>query len=672
MKFKYIKSLVMMFIASQIAVISSCNYLDVSGYFDDTLKYDSVFTSRIYLEKYLWGMANELPDPTAIFGNDVTPGETATDEIFTLNHYNLFHGKALTLGLVSSSNLQGMNSWTPAYKTIRKCNEIISRIGECRDLTPIQRSEFIGYCHFFRAYAYTLILMNYGPAVIVGDEVMSNNESSEYYSRARATYDETVDYICDEFEEAAKFIPADVDIANYGRPTQGVAYAMIARVRLHAASPSFNGGPSATRYFSTWTRSTDGAQYVSQTYDERKWALAAAACKRVIDMNRYKLHTVEKVLAENATAGDATPTLPDNVSDAPFPAGAGDIDPLRSYSNMFNGTTYPVQNREFIWGTYSGSITEFTRQSFPLFMGGYNSMCIPQKVIDAYRMRDGKSIEEATDGKYAYSETGNCRMQENFSGYRVLRGTFNMYVNREMRFYACVGYSGAFWPATSCNNNNFRNQTISYINGANAGMDKSFQNPLDYCVTGYVVKKYIHPEDNWYNGDGSTRIQKTFPIIRYAEILLSYAEAVNHLSNTHTVELPSGHNYTLSRGANMQEAVDGFNMVRYRSGLPGLEPEEYTSEEIFEPIIRRERFIEFFAEGRRYYDLRRWGTLEEEESFPIEGMNVETNKSTEFFARTVVNHADYRNRVCDRKMVFLPIDYNEIKKSPLVDQNPGW
>ena len=95
------------------------------------------------------------------------------------------------------------------------------------------------------------------------------------------------------------------------------------------------------------------------------------------------------------------------------------------------------------------------------------------------------------------------------------------------------------------------------------------------------------------------------------------------------------------------------------------------SVETFDAQIRHERFVEFFAEGRRYYDLRRWGTLEAEESEPITGMNVES-VANGYFARTVVNHADFRNRVCDKKMVFLPIHRDELRKSRLLDQNPGW
>lgn len=666
-----LRNLLWLTLLAMLVMTTACeDFLDVDEYFDDTLKYDSVFVSRQNLERYLWGAAGQLPDESAIFGNDVLPGETGTDEIFTLMTESLFHGKALTLGLVSSSNLRGMNAWDPCYRVIRKANTILARNNECKDLTALQRSELVGYAHFLRGYAYYMIMMSYGPAVILGDDVLDTNRDADYYERGRATFDETVDYICEELETAAKYIPDDVPIATFGRPTKGAAYAIIARVRLHAASPAFNGGAAARRYFGSWTRSTDGVQYVSQTYDEHKWALAAAACKRVMDMRRYQLHTVERVTSATGDVTDVTATLPANVSDADFPYGAGNIDPLKSYANMFNGTTYPVQNKELIWGKTSGSIQEFTRQSFPIFMGGYNGMCLPQKVIDEYRMEDGKSIEQAR-AVGEYSETGVSRVLRYFSGYRVLRGTNNMYVNREMRFYACVGYNGCYWPATSCSNQNFRQQTIYYYFGANAGRDKAVQEPRNQCITGYVLKKYIHPEDNWYNGDGSTRTSKTFPIIRYAEILLSYAEAVNHLSSTHTVTMESGETYTLSRSSNLEEAVFAMNQVRFRSGMPAVSEDESGSEDSFDAAIRHERFIEFMAEGRRFYDVRRWGILEEVESEPITGMNVESDASN-YYVRTIVNHSDYRNRTCDRKMVLLPLERNEVRKSRALDQNPGW
>lgn len=569
-------------------------FLSVDKYFDDTLKYDSVFANRVNLEKYLWGTAGELPDESKIFGNDETPGITAADDIFTLMGYDLFHGKALTLGLVSAANTQGLGVWSTCYKVIRKANLILNRMDECTNITPLQKQELLGYTHFLRGYAYYYILMNYGPAVLLGDEVLETNEEAEYYDRARATYDETVEYICSELEIAAKYIPADVSVVNYGRPSKGAAYAIIARVRLQAASPAFNGGTAAYRYFGNWKRGTDGVQYVSQTYDERKWALAAAAAKRVMDMDggqRYTLHTV----GASSSGAYVTPELPEGVPTETFPNGAGGIDPLKSYTDMFNGETYSTQNKELIWARNSGEVAEYTRQSFPAVMGGYSGMCLTQKLVDAYKTRNGKTIQEAAPDEY--SEEGNTTRVQTFSGYRLNRGTYNMYSNREMRFYACVGFSGCYWPGTSCSNSGSFNLTVNYYMNGNAGKNMATGDHKDrnYAVTGYVLKKYIHPSDNWYNGNGSARVAKAFPIIRYAEILLSYAEAINHLNSTHTVTMESGETYELSRAGNLQDMITAFNMIRYRAGLPGLRAQDYATEEDMDAQIVTERMVEFWV-----------------------------------------------------------------------------
>ena len=51
-----------------------------------------------------------------------------------------------------------------------------------------------------------------------------------------------------------------------------------------------------------------------------------------------------------------------------------------------------------------------------------------------------------------------------------------------------------------------------------------------------MIKKFIHPADAW-GGTNARVMEKGFPIIRYAEILLSYAEALNNLTTSHSIEI---------------------------------------------------------------------------------------------------------------------------------------
>lgn len=240
-----------------IVLLGSCNYLDVDQYFDDTLKFDSVFTQKRYFEAYLWGAAGQLPDESRIFGHEYAPGITAGDDIFTVMSSDIFRGSAFALGYVNPDNLRGMNVWSDMYKVIRKANLMLARMDECQDMTALDRRNYTGYIHFLRGYAYYHILMTCGPAILVGDEIFESNLDGPAYNTYRATYDETVEYICSELETAAAYLPLKASIAQFERPTKGAAYALIARLRLHAASPLFNGTihcPSLLRQLETYLR----------------------------------------------------------------------------------------------------------------------------------------------------------------------------------------------------------------------------------------------------------------------------------------------------------------------------------------------------------------------------------------------------------------------------------
>lgn len=657
---RYLKHLIIVAFIALYCSMSSCNYLNVDDYFMDTLGYDSIFQNKLNLQQYLWGTAAFFYDEGAIWGSTYTPGVVGSDEAFTMWDHDEYPGTQFVLGNINPDNLMSMNVWPQMYKIIRKTNLIFQRIDECKDLTTLEEREILGYAHFMRAYAYYHILMNFGPVVLIGDETLETNEKPEYYNRERATYDESVDYICDELELAAKYIPLTVSMGQFGRPTRGAAYGLIARLRLQQASPLFNGGAAAKTHFASWKRTVDGVDYVSQQYDEKKWAVAAAAAKRVIDMGVYELYTVKR--------DSTTMPLPKNVPSGDFPNGAGNIDPFKSYSDMFTGEALSQKNTEFVWGRISSNVRNYTRHAFPIDnLGGWNGMAIPQKIVDAYYMVDGRDINNSSE-EYPYSEIGFSSEKQSFSGYQLNNGVYNMYMNREMRFYASIGFSECFWPCLSTSESGRRNQTITYFKGGNSGKDRTNSDIRNYPITGYVIKKFIHKDDAWAGNDAET-LEKPFPIIRYAEILLSYVEALNNLTGGHTITDAEGNSQTFTRDVN--EMAKYFNMIRYRAGLPGLTSTELSSPDQMFDLIVRERMIEFLHENRRFYDVRRWGIYEEVDKEPIVGMDTESRKDG-YYERTVVNHPIARNRKVERKMVWLPISRQEIRKVPKMDQNPGW
>lgn len=644
---------------------TSCRkYLVVDDYFGDELKLDSVFAQSRHVKAYLWGTAGMFPDEGNILLNSHTPGPFATDEGFTAFSTSPgYNGIRFVLGEINASNLFTLNTWGNYYKIIRKCNTIVSRIDEAKDMKNEDRFYILAHARFMRAYAYYNILVDFGPPILLGDEIIESNAALKDYDRPRSTYDEAVEYICSELETAAKFLPSSIPLVEFGLPTKGAAYGLIARIRLIHASPLYNGGQAARSYFGAWRRKSDGKQYVSQTYDEKRWAVAAAAARRLIENSvagTFRLHTVP--------SDSETPALPEGVTSDPnyyqeWPNGAKGIDHYRSYSEMFNGEAVIPVNSEYIWARRSGATVNNTRMSFPEKLEGYNGNSITQKVIDAYTTIDGRDINNSSSA-YPYTETGFTNATKVFSGYRLNAGISNMYANREARFYASIGFSGAFWPMTSSTSSGYYNQTIEYYFDSPNGKG-SISSKTDYPITGYVLKKFIHPTDAW-GGTNARRMDKAFPTIRYAEILLSYAEALNNLTGSHTIEL-DGETHTYSR--DMNEIKKAFNQIRYRAGIPGITGNEDAS--TFQRLLEKERMIEFLFENRRYYDVRRWGIMEDVESEPIRGMNVDGSKEV-FFTKSIPNTSRIGARIVNKRLALLPLPLNEVRLLPSLDQNPGW
>ena len=651
-----------------ILTLSSCDFLNVVDSFEESLKYDSIFTAKRHLERYVWTIPTMFPDEGYKFDK---LGSFACDEAFSI-HTSDYPALLHVQGFVTPTAISsGFNVWNNMYIVIRRTNTILANMHLTTDLIGRERDELTGYVLFMRAYAYYRLAMHYGPVVILGDDIMETNAEMDYYDKARATFDETVDYICGEFERAAALMPGpdQISAGMFGRPSNGSALGLSARLRLIQASPLWNGGLAARRTYGTWKRTTDQVNYVSQTYDEKKWAEAAAVCKRIINTNRYHLHTFE--LKENS------PVLPDNVPMDIFPNGAGGIDVFRSLTDLFNGESPFARNPEYLWAQRSGGLETYTRHSFPYQEhNGFGTVSVTQKMIDAFRMADGQPIENSS-ADYPYLTDGFSLRSDpiEFSGYTLMTNIHKMYENRELRFYAFIGFSGSHWPNLSSTNSAKRNVQFWYNASGNAGKNSGLTLIYNINTTGYTLRKFVHPEDHWgapgqtTDYENARRMPKAYPIIRYAEILLAYVESMNNLTTTHTIQGSDGNTYTMSRDVNEMRYY--FNMVRYRAGLPGLTDAELASAETMQDIIERERMVELLHENARFWDVRRWGKYESTEREPIMGMDMDAD-GFEYYNIVPVNQPIARNRVVDSRLILLPISLDEVRKSPSLDQNPGY
>ena len=240
------------------------------------------------------------------------------------------------------------------------------------------------------------------------------------------------------------------------------------------------------------------------------------------------------------------------------------------------------------------------------------------------------------------------------------------YANREPRFYASVAYSGYIWPCTSATvDASYQNQQIFYYRGETNGRTNGNER---FVPTGIGICKYYHPSDCGVGG--GTISQKMDVAMRYADILLMYAEALNNLTSSFQVaSWDNTTTYTISR--DIEEMRRGVKPVRMRAGVPDYDAAVYADPTRFFEAIVHERQVEFFNENQRFYDLRRWKLAEKYEAAPIMGCNtfMDRNNRSEFY--NVVRVPDMQNTFT-RKMYFWPIQYDELKRNVNMTQAPGW
>lgn len=156
-----------------------------------------------------------------------------------------------------------------------------------------------------------------------------------------------------------------------------------------------------------------------------------------------------------------------------------------------------------------------------------------------------------------------------------------------------------------------------------------------------------------------------YPVIRYAEILLNYAEAV----------------YELNGAISDDDLNKSLNLVRLRSNpkMPVLSKTLVEKNGLdMREEIRRERTVELVLEGFRIDDLKRWNTAKEE--MPMDQLGVKytgTWFETNWSKMTMTVNSDgfivlYSGRVWEEKNYLYPLPSDQLQLNPNLGQNPGW
>lgn len=608
------KYLLLLFAGTLSVVLASCSkYLDKKP--DNLLTEDQIWQTRANAEGYLYNIYSYVYSTDG--GDFASMG--ASDE------------SSVSLGTVDVRQMVSGNwsvasgyfsYWASSYAAIRKSfvfQENIDKV-PTNQLSDDLKAQYKGENLFLRGYYYWLILRQYGPFVKLPGLLSQNDDFNQY---SRAPFDTCAAYIMELMDQAAANLPAVwTSSSNNGRPTKGTCLAIKAKVAQLAASPLWNGNSNFANF-----KNADGTALAPESYSVDKWRTAAAAAKAVIDGGNYKLFT-------NLDNGGTT------------------FDPYRSVRDLF----LTNWNSEIIFANVSWLRWGYTKCVSP-GPGGYNLYNATQNLVDAFYMNNGRSIDDPASN---YVETGFAPSNSTNSwGHR--KNDWNMYANREPRFYAYIQYNGRpVLPAPTVDDKNYyssdaningEGRTEFYYNGKSGQRSAGSAN-----ITGYLPLKRVSPNDNIRND--ATSYQAPYILLRYAEILLDYVEALNE--------------YDPGNG----DIITYLNMVRTRAGLPGIEtvyPEAVGNQELMRKYILKEREVELCFEADRYFTLTRRLMLGNAENRAIYGMNVGANDNglgfsfTGFYTRTL-----FQQRFWDNKMYLFPINQGDIERDRALVQNPGW
>lgn len=419
-------------------------------------------------------------------------------------------------------------TWADLYSNIRRCNVFLDEIQNA----TFEKDSYIGEVKFLRAWLYHMLASLYGGVPIISKAYKLTDD----FSAPRDSYENVINFIVSECDEAAALLPDVQTGENVGRVTKGAALALKARVLLYAASDLHN-----TAVFPGYSN----PELVGYTGGDRisRWQAAKAAAKAVIDLNLYSLYK-------------ANPSPTDDIA--------------KDYSDIF----VKKETEEDIWVRFETPNTTGGDQNLAILNGpnGYDeegNNAPSGNLVDAFEMKDGTPFN--------WSNPAQAQLP---------------YTDREPRFYANILFEGAKWqtrPAFSIGLDPVGIVHVGYYETWDAANNKivvvpgidsrnSPYNPSNSGQTLYLCRKLVDESVPPTYDPGKWQAV-SWHYFRYAEILLNYAEACIELGED-------------------EEARTYINMVRKRAGLPGLTESgaalraRYRNERRIELMYEDQRFFD--------------------------------------------------------------------------------
>ena len=611
--------------------LTSCSdFLDKEP--DTELTIDQVFQQKNLQERWLSHCYSSIPDPyfhaTKNSGVDILGDDLSPSERWQQWGWNVI--PFLSGNWNTQSSWDGPCHWATAAKRIRNCLIFQQRATAVPEegLSSSEVALMKAEARFLVAYYSWMMLKTYGPFCFNPTEIVPTEFNLADLMVGQTPMPEIVEWIDKELLELSEILPASYSSSNkYGRATSIMCLAVRARMLLFVASPLVNGNED---YYDCVDREGNHLYYTSK--DDNMWKRAADASKLLIDKAHEAGHELYYEYDKD-----------------------GNIDPFLSCQNLFLPSV-ATNCKEILFARPSCDYGEYEKHSTSTGMSGNGGLGVTQRYVDAFFMKNGLRKDDDGSGyvENGFSTEDDIRNTSWPSGEPTgdankkniaHKGTFNMYVNREPRFYVWVNYSGKWCSQLE------RYYDFKYQAADNNGTHDAPQN-------GYLNRKRVHPD---YRPNYNTGKYRPGILYRLGEAYLNYAEALNEV------------------GGNTTEVLFYLNKIRERAGIRqyqvGASTDEYIGisgdKDELRELIHAERRIELSCEnGIRYDDLRRWKKAEEELNFTPEGMNFYATTDEEYYQRVELNNQSAR--VYKKAFYWWPIYQDEMDKNPNLVQAPYW
>ncbi len=343
-----------------------------------------------------------------------------------------------------------------------------------------------------------------------------------------------------------------------------------------------------------------------------------------------------------------------------------------SYQNLFslNGQTANVSREILFAQTYPTDVLQ--PQNWGPILGvprqvtnSQSSHFPSQNLVDQFEGKDGQRIDVSTvydpanpslnrDNRLKWSIYMPGDTMVHFASktaalpYNNLRERtiFNIYSNVRRKF----NWSTGVYNDVPTNND--------WIGAQAAGIQWQVSATGNIGGVGYVWNKYNDSTQYTFES------RVGFILMRYADILLTYAEAKTELNELDATVLSA------------------INLVRARAGQPAAVSGSQTA---MRTLIRRERAVEFAGEGLRLFDLRRWDIYAKANSGPVVGISLNPAipaarptfdaDNIPSYTASINQRIRFRNQIrnnSNAKYKLWPIPQAEIDNNSKIKQNLGW